>query len=61
MNVKESDGKTPLMWAAFEGNTDCVKALISAHANLNAKDHKGRTAIALTRESTERVSIIAIC
>ena len=30
-------GRTPLMWAAFTGDSDCVKALIAAGADVNAK------------------------
>lgn len=42
---RDSDGETPLMTAAFEGNLDQVKKLLDAKAEVNAQDFDGKTAL----------------
>jgi len=37
-------GTTALMLAAQNGHSDCVRALVDAHADLNAKTDHGTTA-----------------
>ena len=38
-------GITPLMMAALRGNLEVVKVLLAAGADVNMKDHKGKTAV----------------
>ena len=44
VNIRRSNGKTPLHAAAEEGNLACVEVLLGANADVHAKDHSGRTA-----------------
>jgi ankyrin repeat protein len=50
-NVMEVDteGKTPLHWAAGSGRAEVVKYLIDVGADANAKDSKGMTPLAEAR------------
>ena len=34
--IRTQDGDTALMWAAANGHTDCVRALVGAGANKDA-------------------------
>jgi ankyrin repeat protein len=43
INAKDSDGWSAIEYAAVEAHADCVKFLISAHADLNTKDKNGIT------------------
>ena len=43
VNAQNSQGMTPLHWAAFFGHTDAVRLLLKAGANLEACDDKKRT------------------
>jgi ankyrin repeat protein len=45
VNVKSSEGVTPLMRAAFNGQVDLVRLLISSKANLNDRNNDGWTAL----------------
>ena len=47
VDVKDNDGREPLMWAASAGSTDAVLALVNAGAAVSARD-KERTDILLT-------------
>ena len=47
VNAKDKDGCTVLMHAAQNGSTDHLKALLAAGANVNVRDHHGKTALML--------------
>ena len=49
------------MYAAMFGRTEVVAFLVRSHANLDAKDDQGRTALMLAREQggAEVVSLLA--
>jgi ankyrin repeat protein len=49
---RDSDGQTPLIYAARLGKTEVVKALLDAKADVNARDHSDQTA--LSRALIER-------
>src|SRR6185369_3371815 len=49
---RESDGQTPLIYAARLGKTEVVRALLDARADVNARDHSNQTA--LSRALIER-------
>lgn len=45
INLQDRFGKTMLMYAAKEGNAECVEALLDRFANFRIPDSKGRTAL----------------
>lgn len=45
VDVASEDGITPLIAAASEGNHDCVRMLLEAKADVNAKDKDGTNAV----------------
>eukprot|EP00038_Savillea_parva_P016218 m.16316 g.16316 ORF g.16316 m.16316 type:complete len:356 (-) comp3372_c0_seq1:129-1196(-) len=44
-NVTDSDGMTPLHFAAWYGHPACCQALLAANANIDAFDHDGASAL----------------
>jgi serine/threonine-protein phosphatase 6 regulatory ankyrin repeat subunit B len=61
LNVKQSDGWTALMIAAFSGHTGTVKILLDENADVSAQDKgDGKTALrwAVDRGHTEIVNIL---
>ena len=54
-NQQDGDGdRYPLHWAAARGNYECILILLSAGADMNARDSAGRTAAELARELNQR-------
>lgn len=47
MHSKNSEGATPLHWAAFKGHVDVAKVLLKKGANVNAVTKKGSTPLRL--------------
>ncbi|PIA48889.1 hypothetical protein AQUCO_01300054v1 [Aquilegia coerulea] len=43
VNLKDSEGRTPLHWAVDRGHSDIVELLLSKNADVNAKDNEGQT------------------
>lgn len=43
VNIKDNDGRTPLMWSARLGENKAIKELLNANADVNAQDNEGRT------------------
>ncbi|KAF6136196.1 hypothetical protein GIB67_001605 [Kingdonia uniflora] len=43
VNVKDSEGRTPLHWAVDRGHFDMVDLLLRKDADVNAKDNEGQT------------------
>ena len=52
VNAKDSDGDTPLHWAAADGHVDVVKLLIDCRADVNAKNSDGDTPLHLAVENS---------
>jgi len=46
IDQRSSDGATPLIWAASQGHTNVVQALLSKGAKITKKDENGKTALA---------------
>ena len=46
--------QTPLLWASSTGKTDVVRALLDAGADKSVKNNRGKTALDLAREHTEK-------
>jgi ankyrin repeat protein len=42
VNCKDKDGRTPLYFAAYQGHSQIVDALIEKGANLELKDNEGK-------------------
>jgi hypothetical protein len=57
VNVKDDNGKTPLILAANQGQGECVYPLIAANADLNAQDQAGQTAL-MVAAGLDRTRII---
>ncbi|KAL3521668.1 hypothetical protein ACH5RR_019817 [Cinchona calisaya] len=45
VNVKDSEGRTPLHWAVDRGHLKVTELLLSKDADINAKDNDGQTAL----------------
>lgn len=45
VNVKDSEGRSPLHWAVDRGHLSITKLLLSRNADVNAKDLEGQTAL----------------
>ncbi|KEF54084.1 uncharacterized protein A1O9_09879 [Exophiala aquamarina CBS 119918] len=45
MDLKDSDGKTPLMLAVQHDHPECAEALVKWHANTTIRDHQHSTAL----------------
>lgn len=60
VNAKDESKKTPLYYAALNGNTDMVKVLLESGAEVNAKDEDGRTAyiMACDRGNIETANVL---
>ncbi|KAI4337990.1 hypothetical protein L6164_016348 [Bauhinia variegata] len=43
VNLKDSEGQTPLHWAVDRGHLNVTELLVSKNANVNAKDNDGQT------------------
>ncbi|XP_052173431.1 acyl-CoA-binding domain-containing protein 1 isoform X2 [Diospyros lotus] len=42
VNLKDSEGRTPLHWAVDRGHLDITELLVSKNADVNAKDNEGQ-------------------
>ncbi|QCE15560.1 acyl-CoA-binding domain-containing protein 1 [Vigna unguiculata] len=45
VNLKDSEGRTPLHWAVDRGHLNVTELLVSKNADVNAKDNDGQTAL----------------
>ncbi|CAI0452503.1 unnamed protein product [Linum tenue] len=45
VNLKDSEGRTPLHWAVDRGHLNIVELLVGRNADVNAKDSEGQTAL----------------
>ena len=45
MNVMDTLGLTPLMWAALRGHEECVNLLLKAGSDANKRNNKGFNAL----------------
>lgn len=50
VNIKASDGRTPLHAAAAKGNTECLKLLLEKKANVTIQSKNGETALHLAAQ-----------
>jgi len=45
IDAPDADGRTALMFAAFNGHTECVRWLLDRHAAVDIREFQGRTAL----------------
>ncbi|KAK6155565.1 hypothetical protein DH2020_009813 [Rehmannia glutinosa] len=45
LNLKDSEGRTPLHWAVDRGHLSVTELLLNKNADVNAKDDEGQTAL----------------
>ncbi|KAG8381117.1 hypothetical protein BUALT_Bualt06G0089100 [Buddleja alternifolia] len=45
LNLKDSEGRTPLHWAVDRGHVNVTALLLNKNADVNAKDDEGQTAL----------------
>ncbi|CAJ1974422.1 unnamed protein product [Sphenostylis stenocarpa] len=45
VNLKDSEGRTPLHWAVDRGHRNVTELLVGKNADVNAKDNDGQTAL----------------
>ena len=53
VNVRDKQGKTPLMWAAVSGNVEGIKELLLFGAQVNVVDKHGKSALMYAAEAKE--------
>ncbi|KAH8687411.1 ankyrin repeat-containing domain protein [Tricladium varicosporioides] len=59
-DVKDSNGRTPLWWAAGNGHLEIVKLLIEKEGiNLRSKDFSGRTPLSWAAENM-RIEVVKL-
>lgn len=51
MDIVDSNGKTPLMWACQKRHLEIALILVASGANINAKDKDNKTALKYAVES----------
>lgn len=61
VNIKQSDGRTPLMFAAGIGNIDCAKELIAKGADVNVKYSNGMTSLMYASMRNHPLIVLMIC
>ena len=54
VNVRDAQGRTALMVAAWGGAADVVAILLQHHADLDARDAHGATALGMARRARQR-------
>lgn len=60
IDIKDSEGATPLILAARTGNDMMLKALIAKGADVNAVDSHGRSAISNATDNARLVSVMLL-
>ena len=60
VNAKDSDGRTPLHWAAVLGRKGMAEMLIAKGADVNAKDANGQTPLHLAQKATRNDKVVLL-
>lgn len=60
INARDLDGNTALMYAVTTRNRKKIRLLLGHSADVNLKNNKGETALALTRHNTDLAEIVRI-
>ena len=58
VNVKDNDGRTPLVWAVSKVHLDIVSFLIHNGADVNAKDNAGLTPLMIAGRHPDVVALL---
>ena len=59
VNIKNAEGRTPLMLAAQNGYSDVIRSLSEAQVNVWQKDNEGKTAFDYVGTSTDRMKALS--
>jgi uncharacterized protein len=59
-NAQDNQGWTALMGAAFYGDVESVRLLLANNAEVNGRDHRGRTPLTLAKERKHEIVLEAI-
>jgi ankyrin repeat protein len=57
VDLKDTEGRTPLMYASFNGHNEIMKKLIEKGANVNLRDRYGRTALMMASSGPYKESV----
>ena len=61
VNVADSEGMTPLMYASWYGHVACITQLLNAGAAINKFDHSGATALHYAAYNGQLGVVVALC
>jgi len=56
-NMKDREGRTPLMYASFNGHTEVIKGLVKRGADINLQDIYGRSALMMASSGPYPVAV----
>jgi ankyrin repeat protein len=56
-NLKDREGRTPLMYASFNGHTEVIKRLVEKGADINLQDIYGRSALMMASSGPYPVAV----
>lgn len=56
-NLKDPEGRTPLMYASFNGHAEVIKGLVKKGADINLQDNYGRSALMMASSGPYPVAV----
>ena len=57
VNLKDLEGRTPLMYASYNGNVEVIRSLIEKDADVNLRDLYGRSALMMASSGPYPVAV----
>lgn len=56
-NLKDREGRTPLMYASFNGHAEVIKGLVKKGADINLQDIYGRSALMMASSGPYPITV----